>query len=152
MYFALRPTSGNPLGLDIDMIGDFVEDEVRPRLERVSGVSQVEVRGAAERQVQVHVDPARLAQRGLSLVDVRDAIRSRNRDVSAGDIDDGKRRYLMRVVGRFRDLETLENMVLVRRNGSDILLKDVADVRMDHFEVRDLSYVDGERSISMAVR
>ena len=152
MYFALRPKSGNPLGLDIDMIGDFVEDEVRPRLERVSGVSQVEVRGAAERQVQVHVDPARLAQRGLSLVDVRDAIRSRNRDVSAGDIDDGKRRYLMRVVGRFRDLETLENMVLVRRNGSDILLKDVADVRMDHFEVRDLSYVDGERSISMAVR
>ncbi|WP_272992142.1 efflux RND transporter permease subunit, partial [Porticoccus hydrocarbonoclasticus] len=60
MYFALRPKSGNPLGLDIDMIGDFVEDEVRPRLERVSGVSQVEVRGAAERQVQVHVDPARL--------------------------------------------------------------------------------------------
>ncbi|WP_295870725.1 efflux RND transporter permease subunit [uncultured Zhongshania sp.] len=152
MYFNILPKPGNPLGLDIDMIGDFVEDDVRPRLERVPGVSQIEQRGATERQVKILIDPAKLSQRGLTLSDVRDAIRSRNQDASGGDINDGKRRYLIRTVGRFRDIASLENMILASRSGSDIYLKDVAEVSMDHFEVRDLSYVDGQRSITLAVR
>ncbi|AKH67786.1 cation/multidrug efflux pump [Spongiibacter sp. IMCC21906] len=152
MYFNILPKPGNPLGLDIDMIGDFVEDDVRPRMERVPGVSQIEVRGSSERQVKILLDPAKLAQRGLTLVDVRDAIRQRNQDVSGGDINDGKRRYLLRMVGRFRDLSSLEDMIIARRGGSDIYLRDIAQVSMDHFEVRDLSYVDGRRSITLAVR
>lgn len=152
MYFNVVPLPGNPLALDIDMIGDFVEDEVRPRMERVAGVSQIEVRGAAERQVKILVDPAKLAQRGLGLTDVRSAIRSRNRDVSGGDVDDGKRRYLLRVVGRFQDVASLQNLILAQRGGSDIYLKDVAEVSMDHFEVRDIAFKDGQRSINLAVR
>ena len=152
MYFNLMPKPGNPLNLDVDLIADFIEDDVRPRMERVTGVSQIDVYGAAERQVQIQVDPARLAQRGLSLLDVRNALRERNRDVSAGDIDDGKRRYLVRVVGRFRDLASLENLIVTHRNGNTIRLGDIAEVRMDHYEIRDLSYVDAERSITLAVR
>lgn len=152
MYFHILPVPGNPLGLDMDMVGDFVEDEVRPRMERVAGVSQIDVRGAVERQVQIHIDPARLAQRGLTLTEVRDAIRQRNRDASAGDLDDGKQRYLVRVVGRFRELESLNQMIIARRGDSDIRLADIARVDMNHFEVRDRSYIDGERSITLAVR
>ncbi|GAB3382562.1 efflux RND transporter permease subunit [Spongiibacter taiwanensis] len=152
MYFNILPKPGNPLGLDIDMIGDFVEDDVRPRMERVTGVSQIEVRGSTERQVKVLIDPAKLAQRGLTLVEVRDAIRNRNRDVSGGDINDGKRRYLLRMIGRFRDLSSLENMIVARRSGSDILLSDIAQISMDHFEVRDVAFVDGRRAINLAVR
>lgn len=51
LYFTLIPAPGNPLALDMDMVTDFTEDHVRPRLERVAGVSQVELRGGAERQV-----------------------------------------------------------------------------------------------------
>ena len=152
MYYNLLPQEGNPLGLDIDLMADFVEDELRPRMERVPGVSEVEVRGGAERQVQIHVDAARLAQRNLSVLDVRNALRSRNRDVSAGDIDDGKQRYLVRMVGRFRDVASVENLIVAHRNGSAIRLGDIADVRMDHYETRDLSYVDAERAITLAVR
>lgn len=152
MYFNLMPKPGNPLNLDVDLIADFIEDDVRPRMERVTGVSQIDVYGAAERQVQIQVDPARLAQRDLSLLDVRNALRERNRDVSAGDIDDGKRRYLVRMIGRFRDLASLENLIVAHRNGNTIRLGDIAEVRMDHYEIRDLSYVDAERSITLAVR
>ncbi|KJS09142.1 MAG: acriflavin resistance protein [Gammaproteobacteria bacterium BRH_c0] len=152
MYFSLGPREGNPLAIDMDMITDFAEDQVRPQLERVAGVSQVDIRGSAERQVQIHVDPARLAQRGLSLTDVRAAVQTRNRDASAGDIDEGKRRYLIRTIGRFRDVGELEDLILAHRNNTDIRLKDVASVRMDHFEVRGLAYVDGERSLNLAVK
>lgn len=152
MYFSLGPRAGNPLDIDMDMITDFAEDQVRPLMERVSGVSQVDIRGSAERQVQIHVDPAKLAQRGISLTDVRAAVQARNRDTSAGDIDEGKRRYLIRTIGRFSDISELEELILVHRNNTDIKLKDVATVAMDHFEVRSLAYVDGERSLNLAVK
>jgi multidrug efflux pump subunit AcrB len=115
MYFRLMPLSGNPLKLEMDMLRDYADDYVRPQMERVPGVSEVGVSGGAERQVQVLVDPARLAQRGISLIDVRDAIRARNRDSSAGDIDSGKRRYLLRMGGRFDRIDELENLILTQQ-------------------------------------
>ncbi|MEA3298737.1 MAG: efflux RND transporter permease subunit [Pseudomonadota bacterium] len=152
MYFSLAPLPGNPLALDMDMVSDFAENQVRPRMERVPGVSQVELRGGAERQVQIRVDPAKLAQRGLGLTEVRDAVRARNRDSSAGDLDDGKRRYLIRVMGRFEDMADLGNLILAHRDGADIRLKDVAEIKLDHFEVRGLFFADGERALNLAVK
>ncbi|MEM1412427.1 MAG: efflux RND transporter permease subunit [Pseudomonadota bacterium] len=152
MHFRLRPAPGNPLQLDMDLLLDYAEDFVRPRMERVPGVSEVSVGGGAQRQVQVLVDPARLAQRGLSLNDVRSAIRARNRDRSAGDIDSGKRRYLLRTVGRFEEIDELEELVLAQRGDAQIRLKDVATVVLDHFELRGISYGDGERTLSLSVR
>ncbi|MDX1556323.1 MAG: efflux RND transporter permease subunit, partial [Xanthomonadales bacterium] len=116
------------------------------------GVSDVDIRGGAERQVQVLVDPARLAQRGISLTDVRNAIRSRNRDRSAGDIDSGKRRYLLRTVGRFDQLEELEQLVLTQRGETQVRLEDVATVMLDHFEIRSMSFGDSGRSLTLSVR
>ncbi len=152
MYFSLAPLPDNPLGLDMDLVTDFVEDQVRPRMERVAGVSQVDVRGGAERQVQITLDPARLAQRGVALTQVRDALRARNSDSSAGDLDDGKRRYLIRVIGRFTSLEELENLIISRTAAGDIRLRDVAEVSMDHFEVRHRAYANGVSSLNLAVK
>ncbi|MCB1732923.1 MAG: efflux RND transporter permease subunit, partial [Halieaceae bacterium] len=125
MFYSVLPLPGNPRQLDMDMTLDFVDDNVKPRLASVPGVSEVNVFGGAERQIQILVDPARLAQRGLSLTDVREAIRSRNRDRSAGEIDSGKRQYLMRTVGRFEDIAELEQLILARRADSVIRLSDV---------------------------
>uniref|UniRef100_UPI0037C899F1 efflux RND transporter permease subunit n=1 Tax=Rheinheimera sp. TaxID=1869214 RepID=UPI0037C899F1 len=152
MFFRLMPLRGNPLTLDMDMLRDYAEDYVRPRMERVPGVSEVGVSGGAERQVQIRLDPARLAQRGISLTQVRDAIRQRNRDSSAGDIDSGKRRYLLRMVGRFDQLSELENLILSQQGDMQVRLKDVASIELDHFEVRDLAYTDGERTLGLSVR
>lgn len=152
MYFAITPLQGNPLNLDMDMVTDFIDDDVRPRMERVSGVSEVQLRGGAERQIQIYIDPAKLAQRGLSLTDVRDAIRERNKDTSAGDLDDGKRRYFIRTTGRFKDIKSLEELTLAHRNNTDIKLKDVARVQLDHYEVRGISIVNNEAALTMAVK
>lgn len=151
MYFAVLPEEGNPRNLDMDMISDFVDDNLRPRMERVPGVSQVEM-NLTERQIQIHVDPTRLAQRNLSLEHVSNAIRARNRDVSAGDINDGKRRYLLRTTGRFGELTDLEQLIIAERDESYIRLRDVADVRLDHFEKRGIAIVNGEEALSMSVK
>ncbi|MEQ8517121.1 MAG: efflux RND transporter permease subunit, partial [Chromatocurvus sp.] len=152
MYFGVTPLPGNPLNLDIDMINDFVDDNVRMRMERVSGVSEVELWGGAERQLQIHVDAAKLAQRGIGLTEVRDAVRQRNRDTSAGDLDDGEQRYLVRTVGRFDSEQAVRDLIVARRSGTDVRLSDVATVTLDHFEVRQVSVTDDERSVTLAVR
>lgn len=82
MYFRVMPLDGNPRNLDMVMMQDYVDDNVRVRMETVPGVSMVNVYGGAERQIQILLDPASLAERDITIAQVRDAIRARNRDVS----------------------------------------------------------------------
>ncbi|WP_334078942.1 efflux RND transporter permease subunit [Microbulbifer sp. M83] len=152
MYFRVSPLPGNPRKLDMDMMRDYIEDNVRPRMSGVPGVAQVDVWGGAERQVQIRLFPERLTQRNLTLDDVRQAIGQRNRDISGGEVESGKRRYLLRTLGRFDSLDELRNLIL-RRDGDGIVrLGDVAEVRLDHFKIRSNSYVDGRPVITLAVR
>ncbi|CCQ09204.1 Acriflavin resistance protein [Pseudoalteromonas luteoviolacea B = ATCC 29581] len=152
MYFVLKPVAGNPLKLDVDLLRDFAEDYIRPRMESVEGVSEVRVGGGAQRQIQIQVHETQLAQRGISLAQVRSAVRNRNKDASAGDIESGTSRYLLRVVGRFEQLSELENLIVRYQDGVTVYLKDVATVKLDHFETRSMSFFDGERTLSLSVR
>ncbi len=145
MYFAISPLPGNPQNIDMDMMRDFILDNVRTRLSGVAGVSQVNIDGGAERQIRILLDPVRLADRQLSIVDVRDAIRARNQDVSGGEIDGGKRRYLLRTVGRFDSVQSLKQMIIQRRGDSLIRLADVAEVELDHSQIRTLGFFNREQ-------
>lgn len=152
MFFHIAPLPGNPRGLDMDLMRDFLVDNVRTRMSSVAGVSEINIGGGAERQIQILLDQVRMAERGLSVVQVRDAVRNRNRDISAGEVNSGKRRYLLRTVGRFADIEALGSTILARRGDSVIRLEDVATVRMDHSEITRLSWMNGEPSIMVSVR
>jgi multidrug efflux pump subunit AcrB len=152
MYFRVATLEGNPRELDIELMRDFIEDRVRPRMESVPGVSEVTVGGGADRQMQIIVDESALAQRGLSLVDLRNAIVARNQDISGGEIDSGKRRYLLRTVGRFDDVESLEQLVVRRQGDSVVRLGEVARVQQGHSRIRELSFINGQRVIGLQVR
>jgi multidrug efflux pump subunit AcrB len=152
MYFRVAPLKGNPRNLDMVLMQDFIDDQVRTRMETIPGVSLVNVYGGAERQIQILLDPARLSERNITIEEVRRAITDRNRDLSGGEIEAGKRRYLLRTVGRFQDLEELRDLILVRRGDSLIRLSDVAEVRLDHFELSRISYTDGDPVIGLSVR
>ncbi|MGE8359953.1 efflux RND transporter permease subunit [Pseudomonas sp.] len=152
MYFRVGPRSDGGANLDLAMMRSFLEDEVRPRLERVNGVSQVEIRGAEERQVRVEIDPYRLAERGLDMVDVRDALRVRNTDRSAGDLDSGKRSVLVRTVGRFADPADIGTLIIAERDGALVRLSDVAEIQLRHHEQRVLSYYNGLPALILAVQ
>ncbi|MCP4596487.1 efflux RND transporter permease subunit [Neptuniibacter sp.] len=151
MYFSVTPLPGNPFQLDMDMVSDFIDRQVRPVMERVKGVSKASM-FHTERQIRIDVRPDQLAQRGLSLSDVRNAIRSRNRDFSAGDLEEGKRRYLLRTQGRFNDLEDLSNLIIRHENGVSTYLKDVAHIELDHYEKSGIAFVGGERASTISIR
>lgn len=152
MYFRVAPLKGNPRNLNMVLMQDFIDDQVRARMETVPGVSLVNVYGGAERQIQVLLDPERLSERDISIQDVRKAITDRNRDISGGEIESGKRRYLLRTIGRFRDLDELRNLIVERRGDSLIRLGDLAEIKLDHYELSRISYTDGDPVIGLSVR
>ncbi len=152
MFYRIQPLPGNPRGIDMDLMRDFILDNVKPVITSIPGISDIGVWGGARRQIQILVDPAKLAQRGLTISDVRNTIRARNRDRSGGEIESGKRRYLLRTVGRFEDIAGLEQLIL-RRDGDRILrLSDVATVQLDHFEKDSNAFVNGAPIIFVTMR
>ncbi|MFK8048124.1 MAG: efflux RND transporter permease subunit [Halioglobus sp.] len=152
MFFSITPLPDNPRAIDIGLSLDFVEDTVKPRLGGVPGISEVGVWGGVERQIQILIDPARLAQRELTLTAVREVIRSRNSDRSGGMIDAGKRQYLLRTVGRFENLDELSDLVLARRGDAVIRLSDVATVQLDHFEEQSMTSFNGAPNLFVTLR
>ncbi len=152
MYFRVAPLSGNPRELDMVSMQDYIQDNVAARLETVPGVSQVNVYGGAQRQIQILIDPAQLAEHNITVTEVRRAIRQRNLDISGGEIEAGKRRYLLRTIGRFRDIEELRQLIVAKRNDALIRLGDISEVRRGSFEITRVSYTNGEPAIGMSVR
>ena len=152
LYFRIGARADSAIELDLDMLRDFIEDQVRPRFERVPGVALVQVGGGSERQVRIEVDPLQLAKRGIGLTDIRNALRARNQDSSGGDLDSGKRRYLLRTVGRFRDIDAISELVIAERSGTLVRLRDVASVSLDHYERRELGFYNGTPSLNLSIR
>lgn len=128
-WFILRRRRGSLVASDkIAEYQTLLEEQVKPRVEQAEGVASVDVIGGVEREVHVKVDPFKLAARGLSLLDVRNAIQSRNIDVSAGNLELGKRDFTIRTVGKFAEVGELESLVLARRGGNAVYLRDVGSV------------------------
>jgi HAE1 family hydrophobic/amphiphilic exporter-1 len=129
-WFILSALPGNQV--DVSTLFDYMEDEVKPLIERVPGVAQVNIFGGRTREMQVQVDPSKLAVRGLTLSDLATALASENRDYSAGDFDEGKRRYVVRTVGDYRSPEDIGAVIVAVRDGSPVFVRDVARVKLGY--------------------
>jgi cobalt-zinc-cadmium resistance protein CzcA len=110
---------------DLRTLQDWV---IRPQLRNTPGVTEVNTIGGFERQVHITPDPAKLRALGFSLHDVVQAIGANNQNVGAGYIERNGQQFLVRVPGQVEDLEAIRNIVLDRRDGVPIRVRDVARV------------------------
>ena len=92
--------------------GDLVEDVIKERIERVPGIAQVNVFGGSGREVEITVQPELLARYGLTVTEVVDTLRRANSSVSAGDVKEGKRRYVVRTEAELNTVEAVKSVVL----------------------------------------
>lgn len=143
-WFRLRKTEGNtrPIG----EYRDFAIDVVQERLERVPGVSEVNVYGGGEREMQVVVEPSLLAQYGLTVSQVLDKLRAANASVTGGKVDEGKRRYVVRTDNEFTSLDMVRDVVLRTE-------RDAATGRVARVTVGDVATVSfGSKEPGSALR
>ena len=138
-----------PPDLDVTKLRRFAEDEIEAAFERVSGVSQSNVIGGLEDELQVVVDPEALAARNLTIDDVRRVLRAQNEDVSAGDFWETKRRWVVRTMGQFRSPAQVEQQLLTVSAGGPVYVRDVAEVRFGFKKPDGLVRRFGESSIAV---
>jgi HAE1 family hydrophobic/amphiphilic exporter-1 len=124
----------------------YVDEVLVPRLARLPGVSNVEVRGLTRRRILVELRRDRLAQAGLTSGEVVNALRSRNRNVSAGDLRSGGRVLSVRVLGELGDAAAVAALPL-----GEHLLGDLADVREEVEEQDQLTRLDGREALTVRV-
>jgi len=114
---------------DINEVRLEAEDVIQPRLERIDGVGAVWLFGGQEREVHVVLDYPAMTARNITVGQVRDALLRENRNIKGGNIDEGKRRYLVRTVGQFTDLKQIENVIVATQDGKPVYVRDIAVVR-----------------------
>ena len=97
---------------DIDTYGDFITDVIADRLERVPGVSQVDLWGGSKRELRIVIEPEKMARYGLGVTEIVNALRNANATISAGTVDEGKRRYVVRTEAETTTVEHVRAVVL----------------------------------------
>ena len=135
-WFILSRLPGNLQ--PIESYGDYVEDAIQDRLERVRGVSRINVFGGSERELQIVVSPAKMARYGLTIPEITDKLRRENASISAGDVEEGKRRYVVRTEGELSTIDRIRSIVL--RSQTDprsgglgrVTVGDIGQVLLSH--------------------
>ena len=138
--------------MPVDKMRLLADDLIAPALERIEGVAEVRVHGGEEREIQIVVDFAALSSRGLFVKDLISALARENVNVRGGGMDVGKRRYLVRTVGLFTNMDEIRSVIVAKdESGSPVYLKDVAKV-YDSFKKRDsMVKIMGRPAIALGI-
>lgn len=134
---------------DVQTLGDPAEDRIKPMLERVPGVSEVRVYGGREREVHIELDPERIAQRGITFLELREALRLQNINVSAGEVPEGKYDVRVRFVGQYDDLDQIRRSIVAYDEGGPIRISDIGEVRLGYAKRR--SFVRSRGNVALAL-
>ena len=140
-----------PPDIDVTTMRRMAEDDIESRLERVPGVSGADLVGGREDELQVIVDPQLLAARRLTIDDLRQALANQNQDTSGGDFWEGKRRYIVRTIGQFRSPDQVEGVIITRRDGKPVYVRDVARVQLGMKKATGVVRRVGSSSIAVRV-
>ncbi len=114
---------------------DIIDDAIVDPLKRVEGVASVTAGGGLLRQIRVDIDRDKLAALNLSVTEMSIALAAQNISTPGGNIKTGYKDYLLRTPEEFSSPQEVAEVVIARRNGIPIKLKDVAEVR-DFFKER----------------
>ena len=132
---------------------DFLDEHVKPMIERIQGVSAANIYGGQEREMQVIVDPDALSARKVTIPELMRALDIENKNISAGDFDEGKRRYIARTVGEYKGEAEITGVIIKRVNGIPVTVGDVAEVSLGYEDIDVVVRHEGTPTIVMnAVR
>ena len=108
---------------------DLVDKKLAPVLSRVQGVAQVNITGGQEREIQVNLDAVKMQAYGLSVPQVQQNILSSNLDFPTGNIQTREQKILIRLAGKYKNVEELRNLIVSSKNGIQVRLGEIADVQ-----------------------
>ncbi|GAF67536.1 unnamed protein product, partial [marine sediment metagenome] len=129
----------------------YADEEVRKRLEPVEGVAAVKISGGLEDEIQIEIDQRKMAQLNLTLEELSARLASENVNVSAGRLEEGTQRYLVRTINQFRSVEEFGGLIIQPGEGRPIYLRDIANVRSGYSEREAIIRMNGQEAVEIAI-
>jgi HAE1 family hydrophobic/amphiphilic exporter-1 len=139
---------------------DLADNIIKPRLQSVAGVASVGIAGGREQEVQIMVNPAKLAAFGLSLNDVQRKLSENNLTFPAGSVEEGRQKIAVRSVGEFTSLAEIEDLVIKEPDGKEgsgpspggkVYLADVATINLGLKDRNTILRYNGRDAISLSI-
>ncbi len=144
----LLTLSGNR---DLGALQRLGEDSIQKRLEASDGVAQVSLVGGLEREIDVQVDQQRLQARGLSILQVNQALAGDNVNVPAGNITQQGRDWTVRLDNQAQTPDELNNVLVSSTTNGPVYLKDVATVVDTFKRVSTIQRTNGKQAVGITV-
>ncbi len=131
---------------------EIARKQIKERLETVNGVGAINLVGGRVRAMNIIVDTDLLAGYNLSVEDVRTALFQQNLEVPGGRLDQGSRELVLRTLGRLRDEQEFNNLIVANREGYPVRVSDVGRAVDAYEEPRSLTRLDGATAVGLVVQ
>ncbi|GHF97336.1 efflux RND transporter permease subunit [Thalassotalea marina] len=129
----------------------YAEQELKRALEPIDGVAAVQLSGGLEQEVQVLIDQQQAMLRGVTAETITNRIKSENINVSAGRVFDGQQEFLVRTLNQFTRIDEIGDVIIKQEEGQTVYLRDIATVVDGVKERQDITRVNGNEAIELAL-
>jgi len=137
--------------LSLGQLYDYADNELSDRISAISGVAEVELIGGSELEVQVLLDRARVAARGLTSLDVVQRIQQGIQTVPSGWVRQRGSEYSVKFDSQYLDFRDIGDLEISNQDGSRCYLKDLGRVVMIPEKERQAAFIDGRPAIAIRV-
>ena len=124
----------------------FIKEQLKPRLESLPGIGQVDIFGNPDKQLQIQVDSDKLASYNLSPMELYNIVRTSVATYPIGKLSTGNKDMIIRFMGDLDYIDQYKN-ILISSNGNTLRLKDVADVVLTTEDADNVGYLNGKESV-----
>jgi HAE1 family hydrophobic/amphiphilic exporter-1 len=136
----------------VDEYKTFFEDEIKPIIKRVEGVSGTMSGGGREQEMQINLDVNKLASYNLTIPQVISILQAENIDVSAGTQNMGRRSYRIRTVHKFTTPQEIRDIILVSNMEQRVTVGDIAEVDFGYETASSVAMFLGKDGIFLGVQ
>ncbi|MGP8199168.1 MAG: efflux RND transporter permease subunit [Limisphaerales bacterium] len=149
MTLALRPKPGSPL--DLSMVRQLADNQIKERLLQLPQVANVEVFGAHQPVVRVSLDRDKLQQFGLTPLDVNQRLIAFNANQPIGLLLTSESQYLFKRTGEFQNLSDVAGITVAHRPEGDVHLGDIATIQRSVLEPQSAYHGNGRPAIAVNI-
>jgi HAE1 family hydrophobic/amphiphilic exporter-1 len=129
----------------------LAEKQVKQDFETLSGVAAAEIKGGLEDEVLIEVDQERLASLNIPISRVEQVVGVSNVNLPGGALRGRNTQYLVRTINEFDTVEEIGNLIVTQNEAAAVRLRDVADVKMGVKDREEITRVNGEESVEVAI-
>lgn len=150
----VEPSVTNPVELSQTQqvaLRTYADEELRRKLEALTGVAAVRPDGGLTQEIQVLVDNEKLSQLNLDISAVNNRLKAQNINQAGGRLETAANDYLVRTINQFNTLDEMRNLYIATVNGSHVRLSDIAEVKDAFVDRQSITYVDGREAIEIAI-